>query len=208
MDARVRRDVHAQRHDHGAPRMTAAAASPLSHQPRFGDATPIALLPLHHDGDPLSQLVRDDVGPLEPVGDGIGAARIDVPPGEWMLWSDPPSAVWIGDRVDALPEPVRSRLMDGSASDVVDMIDWFASVGVWCREASVLLSGGWTPPQRADVVLPRLASGGARALSGVFIDRDGRSTRLHISPGRVFWADRPAVAVEWVLLAANLTAPT
>lgn len=183
-------------------------ASALSQQPRLGDGTPLALLRLADAEADLQRLVRVDHSSAEPVGDQILSARIDVPPGEWLLWSREACALWIGARADALPSPVRQRLTHGSVDELIDLLDQLAVAGVWCRDAAVLTEQGWSRPRRADAVFGVLAAGRAIAISGVFVDRSGHAARLEIARGAVCWTDRPSRAVQWLLTAAHLPLPT
>jgi hypothetical protein len=176
-------------------------------QPRIGQANPLAFIRLEAGDDASRWPLPVGVAELEPVGKRVLAARSDVPPGEWLVWPDSAWALWIGDRPDALPEPVRSGMVRGQPEDVIAMIDQLASVGVWCREAALLLPDGWTPARRADAVLEVLEASRATAMSGVFVDRAGRSARLELSAGSVCWTDCPVTALEWLLIAMDLPAP-
>ncbi|MEN3281464.1 MAG: hypothetical protein V7607_2604 [Solirubrobacteraceae bacterium] len=178
-----------------------------SHQPRLGDATPFALLGPSARDPELARLLRIELYRPEAVGHQVLSARIDVPPGEWLLWPRAGYALWVGAGADALPSPVRHRLTNGDAADVIELVELLAHSGVWCRDAALLADEGWTQPRRAEAVFAFLATGGAAAISGVFVDRQGRSARLEVASGGVCWTDRPVLAIEWLLSAVDLPQP-
>lgn len=176
--------------------------------PRLAEtATPLSLFPTSYrvaDGcDELGVTAEQ----WHPVGDAILSARLEVPPGEWVVWVDAAWALWIGARVDALPRAVRSRMDVSDPEALVELIDALADVGVWLREAALLLDDGWTQSRRGDGVLAQIATRVVAALSGIFIDRSGRSARLEVRSGGVCWSDRPALVVEWLVTAVHLPAP-
>jgi hypothetical protein len=183
--------------------MTLAAPSPV---PRLAGATPVALLQLA--ADVLIRLVASTGRKPDPVGDRVLSVRLDVPSGEWLIWADRECALWIGDTPTAVPGQVRERFQQGTTADIVAMIDWLADAGVWCREATILLVGGWSAVRHADEVFRDLAMSGACALSGVFVDREGRSGSLELAARGACWTDRPPLAVEWLITAASLPPPT
>ena len=178
-----------------------------SNQPRFAHATPLSLLWIAGDPQILVGRLKVEWSELEPVGNKLYSARIDVPSGEWLIWLDAGAALWVGDRPDALPSPVRKRLIEGSADELIQLVDRLADVGVWCREASLLIDGEWTSSKRAHSALAALTARTATAMSGVFVDREGRAARLEVSRGSVCWSDRPGLAIEWLLATANLPRP-
>jgi hypothetical protein len=143
----------------------------------------------------------------EPVGEQVCSVQVEVPEGEWLLWPGVPAAMWVGARQDALPGAVRERVDDRTAAGLSDLLDRMADVGVWVREASILAGGVWGRPARADGVLMMLRRSGVSALSGVFSDHSGGAARLEISAGGVCWADRPTVAIQWLLAAYKLPVP-
>jgi len=171
-------------------------SSAPSEQPRLGDATPLALLRMSGEDRDLERVLRLDAEHLEPVGNQVFSARIDVPSGEWLMWPEAACALWIGGRADALPSPVRHRLTHGSVDELIELVNCLADSGVWCRDAALLTEGGWTRPRRADAVLAVLAAGSAVAISGVFVDRPGHAARLEVSRGAVCWTDRPVLAIQ------------
>jgi hypothetical protein len=178
-----------------------------AHQPRINEARPIALI---HIGETQRQaeVLKLKARELVSVGSGVASVRIEVPPGEWLIWSDGPWALWVGDHADSLPGVVRDQLMHGEPSALVETIDRLAAVGVWCREAALLIRGEWTKTRRAGLVLADLPPSGASRLSGVFVDVEGASARLEVSAAGVCWTDRPSVTIEWLLSAVTLPAPT
>jgi hypothetical protein len=176
-------------------------------QPRFAHATPLSLLRLKGDPQTVVGRLKVEWNKLEPVGETLYSARIDVPSGEWLIWLDAGAALWIGDRPDALPGPVRKRLIEGSPDELVQLVDRLADVGVWCREAALLIDGEWTSSKRAHTAFAALTARTATAMSGVFVDREGRAARLEVSRGSVCWSDRPELAIEWLLATANLPRP-
>jgi hypothetical protein len=182
--------------------------SALTQQPRLADATPLALV--RADGSPqdFARVLGVSLDAAQLVGDQILSARIEVPPGEWLLWPERGWALWIGAGADALPSTVRRYLADGTAEDLIELIDALATAGVWCRDAALLTGDGWTRPRRADAVFAVLSARRATALRGVFVDRSGRAARLEIASGRVCWTDRPGLAVQWLLNAVDLPLPT
>jgi hypothetical protein len=184
--------------------MTPTAAA---QQPRIDGAAPFALMRVLGGDREIREKLRIDIAQLEPVGNGSMSTRIEVPPGEWLVWRDERWALWIGARPDALPRPVRDRLTNGDSEDIITLVDSLAMAGTWCRDAALLTDDGWTPSRRADAALAALATVRAAALSGVFVDREGRAARLEIALGGVCWTDRPALAVEWLLAAVDLPIP-
>ena len=185
--------------------MTALA---LSLHPRIANtATPLSLIKT----DAAAADARDQLGvdaeQWHPVGDVILSARLEVPPGEWLVWVDAAWALWIGARADALPRAVRGRLEAGDPEDLAELLAALADVGVWLLEAAILQGDEWTPSRRGDSVLVELATRVVSALSGIFVDGTGRSARLEVRRGGVCWSDRPALAVEWLLKAFDLPAP-
>jgi hypothetical protein len=185
--------------------MTVPASSP---HPRFSHpATPVSLLRLPRCRGWLQHDLGLDLEQMHPVGDAVFSAKIDVPPGEWLIWVDSDFAMWIGARVDALPLSVRRRLEDGDAHSIPDLLNALADVGVWLREAALLIGDEWTPSRRADSALAEISRSVVSALSGIFIDRRGRSSRLELTRGGVCWTDCPALAVEWLLAAVELPVP-
>jgi hypothetical protein len=185
--------------------MTTVAHSP--HPSLATSATPIAvfkLSPGHGSAQRDLGLTSDQ---LEPVGGALLSAHTDVPVGEWLVWVDPNYAMWIGGRVDALPAPVRHRLESGVPADVAELVNSLADVGVWLREARLLADGAWTPSRRANTALSEIGKREVSALSGIFVDRAGRSARFEVAGGGVCWTDRPAVAIEWLLSTLDLPVP-
>lgn len=144
---------------------------------------------------------------MNPVGDDVVNARVDVPPGEWLVWLRAGRAMWIGDRADALPAPLRRRLDRGDGTEVLARLTEFVEVGVWVREAALLIDGTWTSSRRAAELFGDVAPASIVGLNGIFVDRDGRSARLQLAPGGVAWSDRPTLAVQWMLGVARLPAP-
>lgn len=176
-------------------------------RPRLADATPLALIRAGESTHDLQALVGVSLKTAHPVGDQTFSARIDVPPGEWLLWPEQGCALWIGASPDALPGQVRPLLADGGVDDLVALVDALAAVGVWCRDAALLTDDGWTRPRRADAVFAVLIASRATAISGVFVDRAGRAARLEVAAGGVCWTDRPTVALEWLLTSVDLPLP-
>lgn len=80
-------------------------------------------------------------------------------------------------------------------------------MGVWLREAALLVGTEWRPSRRAHTVLTEIADEIVAALNGIFVDRDGRTARLEVSAGAVCWTDRPAVAVQWIVETLELPVP-
>lgn len=183
-------------------------ASALTLQPRLADATPLALVRAGKRARDLERLLGVDLRAAQPVGDEILSTRIEVPPGEWLLWPQRACALWVGAKPDALPSPVRRSLADATLDSLVDLVDELAATGVWCRDASLLTDEGWSRPRRADAVFAVLVARQARAISGVFVDRLGQTARLEIAFGGVCWTDRPALAIQWLLNAVDLPLPT
>ncbi len=180
-----------------------AAARP----PRFLGAVPVALLHGCAVADAVIVELQAGGRALEPVGPDVYSAPVDVPKGEWLLWPDAHSALWVGARNDALPRAVRDRLQDLTGLEMQGAVDRLAAAGVWVREAATLIEGEWGRPSRADGVLALLADDRVSALSGVFLDRAGDIARLHISAGAVCWTDRPTLAIQWLLKAYDLSVP-
>lgn len=185
--------------------MTSPASS--LHPRLVEDSTPVSLLPLALDPSEIQRVLGLDVEQMHPVGDAVFSAKIDVPPGEWLVWVDADFAIWIGARVDALPLAIRRRLEEGDAYNVIQHVNALADVGVWLREAALLIGDAWTPSRRADTALAGISARDVSALSGIFVDRRGRSARLEVARGGVCWTDRPPLAVEWLLTAVGLSAP-
>jgi hypothetical protein len=176
--------------------------------PHLGDSgTPVSLFPMVCRGAliPVELAVSRDQAHV--VGEDVLSAPIDVPPGEWLIWTAADYVMWVGGRVDALPAPVRRRLDGGDTNAIVDLINALADIGVWLREAALLIGDSWGPSRRADTVFREIAHGIVSALSGVFVDRLGRSARLEVRVGAVCWTDRPALTVEWLLTTVDLTTP-
>jgi hypothetical protein len=170
-------------------------------------ATPVSVFPLSLERSSVPHELGLTTDQMHPVGDALFSARIDVPLGEWLVWIDAGYAMWIGGRVDALPAPVRRRLDDGDTAAVGDLVDALADVGVWLREAALLIDGDWTPSRRANSALSEIATRIVSALSGIFVDRSGHSARLEVARGGVCWTDRPALVIEWLLTTVDLPAP-
>lgn len=183
--------------------LSAAAARP----PRFLGALPVALLYGCVAADAVIAELRTGGGSLAPVGPDVYSVLVDVPKGEWLLWPHAHSVLWLGARDDALPRAVRERLEAPARAELLGAVDRLAGAGVWVREAAVLIDGRWSRPSRADGALALLGDDRVSALSGVFLDREGEIARLHISAGAVCWADRPALAIQWLLNAYDLSMP-
>ncbi|WP_210492475.1 hypothetical protein [Patulibacter sp. SYSU D01012] len=176
--------------------------------PHLGDsATPVSMFPVLCRGGMIPASLGVSGDQAFAVGEDVLSAPIDVPPGEWLIWTAADHVMWVGGRVDALPGPVRRRLEGCDTYAIVDLINALADVGVWLREAALLIGGSWGPSRRADAAVREIAKGIVSALSGVFVDRHGRSARLDVTVGAVCWTDRPALTVEWLLTTVDLTAP-
>ena len=161
--------------------MTAPA---LSLHPRLADtATPLSLIRTYAGEAGIYDELGVDAEQWYPVGEAILSARLEVPPGEWLVWVDAAWALWIGARVDALPRAVRVRLEEGDPDDLIVLINALADVGVWLREAALLIDDGWTPSRRGDGVFAEIATLVVAAISGIFVDRTGRSARLEVRSG-------------------------
>jgi len=167
---------------------------------------PLALVPIGAISGVAAELGLQ-LDQMDPVGDDVVSARVDVPPGEWLIWLRAGRAMWIGDRADALPAPLRRRLDRGDGTEVLARLAEFVEVDVWLREAALLVDGAWTSSRRAAELFREVAPTSIVGLSGIFVDRDGRSARLQLAPGGVAWSDRPTLAVQWMLGVARLPAP-
>jgi hypothetical protein len=184
--------------------MTPAAAL---HPRLAAQATPITVLPLASDRHEVQRQLGVNLDQMHPIGDAVLSAKIEVPPGEWLVWLDLNSVMWIGARGDALPPVVRRRLAAGEVHNVIDQVHALADVGVWLREAALLIGDAWTPSRRADYTFAAASTLDLSALSGIFVDRAGRAARLEATCGGVWWTDHPRLAVEWLLTAFGLSAP-
>jgi hypothetical protein len=176
--------------------------------PRFTTrAIPITLLPLTVGPIEIQRLLGFDLEQMHPVGGAVHSKKIDVPPGEWLVWDELNFAMWIGARMDALPLAVRRRLEEGEARDVINHVNALADAGVWLREAALLIDDVWTPSTRNDGALAAITTHDFSAISGIFVDKAGRPSRLEVARGGVWWTDHPRLAVEWLLTAFGLSAP-
>lgn len=184
--------------------MTSPVSSP--HRRLADNATPISIFPLA-ERCPAERELGMALDRMSPVGAAVLSGRLDVPPGEWLLWVEARYAMWIGGRADALPAPVRRRLERGDDRDIEHLLNALADVSVWLREAALLVDGDWTPSRRAYSALSDVATQPVAALSGIFVDRLGRAARLELMPGPVCWTDCPALAVEWLRTTVHLPAP-
>jgi len=176
--------------------------------PRLADnGTPVSVFRVGTACSEIEDNLELSLSQMHPVGDGILSARIDVPQGEWLVWVEAEFAMWVGGRVDSLPAPVRRRLEHGDVSDIVELLNALADVGVWLREAALFVNENWTPSRRASLVLSELATEMVSALSGIFVDRSGRSARLEVVRGGICWTDHPTLAIQWLLEAVDLPVP-
>lgn len=143
---------------------------------------------------------------MTPVGANVFSARIEVPAGEWLVWPDQHKAVWIGERPDALPAPLR-RLDHDAGPPLAQAVDQLASIGVWLREAAVRTSAGWSRSRRLGDVAADLATEQVSAICGIFIDRDGRSARLEVTLSGIWWTNHPRCTIQWLLAIYQLPVP-
>jgi hypothetical protein len=185
--------------------MLASAAIP---HPRFAAmARPVSLLTIDRQPGFLQVELGLLDDQLHTVGDGVQSARVDVPGGEWLVWREAGRAMWIGERPDGIPAPVRRMGMTPRSGALITAVNRLADTGVWLREASLQTGEGWSSSMRATRALPRLASYDVIAASGIFVDREGQSARLDLTSTKTCWTDRPVLAVQWIMSAAHLAAP-
>lgn len=80
-----------------------SAAAPYS-SPQLGEhATPLSVFTF--DGpEPLWSHLGLTAEGVHPTGDGLFGARVEVPPGEWIIWTERNFVMWIGDHAEALPD--------------------------------------------------------------------------------------------------------
>jgi hypothetical protein len=176
---------------------------------RLLDARPLALIDEPAVARSIVEQLEAGGTELHPVGEAVFSARLDVPKGEWLLWTHPHAALWIGASASALPSSVRRPNAPSAAHGVAAILERLSMAGIWVREAALLRDGRWSPAQRAERLPSLLAEDTPPlALVGVFCDRRARSARMQVNDTGVVFSDRPELAIEWLLDIAGLSPPT
>jgi hypothetical protein len=168
-------------------------SSAATKRPRLLGSVPVALLHRCAAADVLIAELKAARAVLEPVGRGTYSCRFDVPKGEWIIWPDARSALWVGGRDDQLPPTVRDHLFDDDLGNrpMIRLVERLSLAGVWVREAALLIKDQWTRPYRADGALQALSNPAAAALSEAFLqDPVGAHKSCLCSVG-------PSSASEW-----------